>query len=200
MITAIQTTYRGYKFRSRTEARWAVFFEALGYCWEYEAEGYVLEDGTHYLPDFFIHTLQGEAFYVEIKGSNVTQDPKWESFMKSISKMSDMEYRSSLVSGTPYSYFLDRDNYYKKYVCPRCGSFVDESEVNIQRNGYSYLYCFSCDEETPCGADHPLHDDGLTPYKPHKGQIEFDTNNWHRKLGAALNKSRAARFEHGESP
>ena len=29
-ITAIQTEYGGYKFRSRTEARWAVYFDALG--------------------------------------------------------------------------------------------------------------------------------------------------------------------------
>jgi len=200
MIAAIQTTYRGYKFRSRTEARWAVFFEALGYCWEYEAEGYVLEDGTHYLPDFFIQTPQGEDFYIEVKGSNVTRDPKWDLFMQDMSKISEIKERSSLVSGTPYSYFLDREDYYKKYICPRCGRFFCAGEINSQRNGSSNIYCFSCDMETPSGGDNPLQDDGFVPYIPRKGTIEFDINNWHRKIGAALNKSRAARFEHGESP
>jgi hypothetical protein len=48
----IQTYYKGYKFRSRTEARWAVFFDSVGVDWEYEPEGFVLSDGSHYLPDF----------------------------------------------------------------------------------------------------------------------------------------------------
>ena len=35
-MKAIETEYNCYKFRSRLEARWAVFFDALG--WEYEYE------------------------------------------------------------------------------------------------------------------------------------------------------------------
>ena len=30
MIKAIDTVYNGYKFRSRLEARWAVFFDEIG--------------------------------------------------------------------------------------------------------------------------------------------------------------------------
>ena len=33
MIKAIQTEYNGIKFRSRLEARWAVFFDAVGVTW-----------------------------------------------------------------------------------------------------------------------------------------------------------------------
>jgi hypothetical protein len=51
-IKAIETVYKGYRFRSRLEARWAVFFDALGLEWEYEKEGYQLS-GTGYLPDFW---------------------------------------------------------------------------------------------------------------------------------------------------
>ncbi len=51
----IETRYANRFFRSRTEARWACFFEHLGVRWEYELEGYVLRDGTRYLPDFYIH-------------------------------------------------------------------------------------------------------------------------------------------------
>jgi hypothetical protein len=50
-IKPIETSYQGYRFRSRLEARWAVFFDTLGLAWEYEPEGYVL-DGHPYLPDF----------------------------------------------------------------------------------------------------------------------------------------------------
>jgi len=42
-VTAIQTTYRGIRFRSRTEARWAAFFDELGWPWEYEPHDLVSE-------------------------------------------------------------------------------------------------------------------------------------------------------------
>ena len=54
-LKAIETEYKGYRFRSRLEARWAVFFDACGVKWEYEPEGYDLGDGTYYLPDFLLH-------------------------------------------------------------------------------------------------------------------------------------------------
>ena len=30
-IQVIETAYKGYRFRSRLEARWAVFFDAIGH-------------------------------------------------------------------------------------------------------------------------------------------------------------------------
>ena len=51
-IKAIETVYNGYRFRSRLEARWAVFFDALGVEYEYEPEGFKLPSGKCYLPDF----------------------------------------------------------------------------------------------------------------------------------------------------
>lgn len=51
MIKAIETEYAGCIFRSRLEARWAVFFDALGVEWEHEPEGFETSAGR-YLPDF----------------------------------------------------------------------------------------------------------------------------------------------------
>ena len=62
-MRAIETIYRGYKFRSRLEARWAVFFDAIGIKWEYELEGFVI-DGVKYLPDFYLPILKA---WIEIK-------------------------------------------------------------------------------------------------------------------------------------
>src|SRR2546426_10542719 len=39
---AIETKFRGYRFRSRLEARWAVLLESLGIEWLYEPEGFQL--------------------------------------------------------------------------------------------------------------------------------------------------------------
>lgn len=66
MITAIETEYQGYRFRSRTEARWAVFFDALGLDWRYEVEGFDLGAAGWYLPDFWLPELQ---LWCEIKGA-----------------------------------------------------------------------------------------------------------------------------------
>ena len=63
-IKAIETTYNGYKFRSRLEARWAVFFDVANIKYEYEPEGYELADNERYLPDFY---LPDEDIFVEVK-------------------------------------------------------------------------------------------------------------------------------------
>lgn len=64
-IKPIETRYKGYRFRSRTEARYAVFFDAMMLRWEYEVEGYRLSSGQLYLPDFY---LPDHQWHVEIKG------------------------------------------------------------------------------------------------------------------------------------
>lgn len=67
-IKAIETRYGGCRFRSRTEARWAVFFDALGIAWEYEREGYELPSGR-YLPDFWLPNFES---WFEVKGAQPT--------------------------------------------------------------------------------------------------------------------------------
>lgn len=69
MIQAIETQYKGYRFRSRLEARWAIFFDALDIEWQYEPEGFVLADGTHYLPDFWLPQVR---MWAEVKGQDFT--------------------------------------------------------------------------------------------------------------------------------
>lgn len=61
--TAIPTDYRGCRFRSRLEARWAVFFDHMGIGWLYEPEGYVI-GRRRYLPDFLLEC----GTWIEVKG------------------------------------------------------------------------------------------------------------------------------------
>ncbi|MHB1453946.1 MAG: PDDEXK family nuclease [Saccharofermentanales bacterium] len=78
-IKAIQTQYKGYLFRSRLEARWAVFFDACGVEYEYEPEGYDLGNGLMYLPDFLLHGVDGRDggdIFVEVKGQMTDGDAK----------------------------------------------------------------------------------------------------------------------------
>lgn len=68
-ISAIETEYRGCRFRSRLEARWAVYFDALGLQWEYELEGWDLGDGLRYLPDFWLPQVR---MWAEVKAVPLT--------------------------------------------------------------------------------------------------------------------------------
>lgn len=83
-MKAIETVYNGYRFRSRLEARWAVFFHALGIEYRYEPEGFDLKtekielDGTRYLlhgswylPDFW---LPKQRCWFEVKGECPTKE------------------------------------------------------------------------------------------------------------------------------
>ncbi|MFF7845354.1 hypothetical protein ACFZC6_42430 [Streptomyces ossamyceticus] len=75
-IQPIETRYKGYRFRSRLEARWAVFMDHLGLAWDYESQGYLV-DGKPYLPDFLVRPDDKEgAFWLEIKGSFPTEEER----------------------------------------------------------------------------------------------------------------------------
>lgn len=63
-MKAIETTWRGFRFRSRTEARWAVALTEAKIKFEYEAQGFELTSGL-YLPDFW---LPERKLWLEIKG------------------------------------------------------------------------------------------------------------------------------------
>jgi len=71
-IEAIPTPYGGYVFRSRSEARWAVFFDTLGIEYEYEPRSFDLGPPCGwYLPDFWAPRIHSGS-WVEIKGQEPT--------------------------------------------------------------------------------------------------------------------------------
>jgi hypothetical protein len=67
-VRAIETRYAGCLFRSRLEARWAVFLNELGMEWQYEPEGLEVtplgERPMKWLPDFWLASGQ----WAEVKG------------------------------------------------------------------------------------------------------------------------------------
>lgn len=65
-IKPIETRYDGHRFRSRLEARWAVFFDELGVSWDYEPQGFDLGELGFYLPDFW---LEDHGCWFEVKGA-----------------------------------------------------------------------------------------------------------------------------------
>src|SRR5262245_33039939 len=121
-IRPIETRYKGYRFRSRLEARWAVFFDALGFRWEYEPEGFVLPSGTKYLPDFKIDALR---LWVEIK-PQLESDAQWPDEAKFWEFAESLQdgFRAVLLAGLPgpdsYQGFVCGDNNYLWCQCSHC--------------------------------------------------------------------------------
>ncbi len=75
----IETTWDGFRFRSRTEARWAVALTYWDVKWEYEKEGYDI-NGEWYLPDFWLPSIDptcaaaGWGQWLEIKPNRELTD------------------------------------------------------------------------------------------------------------------------------
>ena len=73
MISAIPTNYNGIKYRSRTEARWAVFLDKARIQFRYEPEGYQT-DGGLYLPDFELAEATRRTFFEVKPGRPTTEE------------------------------------------------------------------------------------------------------------------------------
>jgi hypothetical protein len=69
-IEPIKTTYSGTQFKSRLEARWALFMDMSGFPWKYEPKG----ENTP--PDFLVN----DDFYMEVKGTLVS--PEYIDFLR----------------------------------------------------------------------------------------------------------------------
>jgi hypothetical protein len=86
VTNAKPTKYNGYFFRSKLEAKWAVFFDLLKIPYVYEPEAFICEDGSQYTPDFYLPNAflrSGKGLYLEIKPLN------WES---------DRDYNNRIAS------------------------------------------------------------------------------------------------------
>lgn len=68
MSNAIPTTYRGVRMRSRLEARWAAFFDAIDWPWQYEPF-----DLSGYIPDFVLPFAAG-SLLIEVKPAHSLAD------------------------------------------------------------------------------------------------------------------------------
>lgn len=128
IIKAIETVYKGYKFRSRLEARWAIFFDALDIEWEYEKEGYDLGELGWYLPDFEIKLSNGEEWFVEVKGNTADKlGIRKALFLDSYS------YEMGKIGVIMMSKFE-----YPHYSCDKDGPDFNKAWINMTRFGVDF--------------------------------------------------------------
>jgi len=194
VLTPIETRYNGILFRSRIEARWAVFFDKIRVPYQYEAEGYDL-NGVWYLPDFW---MPQQDCFIEIKG--VKPDIEAEKKASLLARLSRKrvfiffegiptieEY--GLMSSTDGAYLYDSssddsgevfpgwDNGHLWCQCKFCGKY------DIQFNGRSFrIDCCSVNKDVHSGKI-PINENSDKGY-----------NSATDSLVSAYNAARSARF------
>lgn len=160
-MKAIETEYKSYKFRSRLEARWVVFFDELGVDWEYERQGYEVNGlwQKYYLPDFWLPDFK---LHLEIKPKSelvpllesvsvldaaVSSNPENLAYV-----LSQSGNAAAIAYGDPKDYVThiyilndsDTDFYidYRFVQCERCGvvQFMqNRAFLYPTRTGYCFL-------------------------------------------------------------
>ena len=131
-VTPLETLYHGVYFRSRTEARFAVFLDCLGIKWEYEPQGFDLGNGLKYLPDFKIYNVSTyhmngfktyDYMYVEVKG--MWDDKVGKLTKRDFEKIARFSFDESQnpiwVAGNTYTLDPRNDEYIKQGGSPRAG-------------------------------------------------------------------------------
>ena len=180
MIKAIETEYNGYKFRSRIEARWAVFFDVLGIEYEYEKEGFDL-NGIGYLPDFWLPDL---STWVEIKGDIPTANELEK--CEKLSKYSGncVFLLSGGIPNDPYSYAYKHHFHTNIMFFPSGGGDAP------------YLFC-ECSTCGNIGIQFDGRSDRLNCKKVCPSSFHGDKgyNYDSQRLLYAYNKARSYRFE-----
>ena len=176
MIKPIETKYKGYRFRSRLEARWAVFFDAIGIEWEYEPEGFDLGDAGWYLPDFYL-PVQGA--WIEIKPKNGER----EQVQLQLNAMIDLGVAES---GQAWGLFGDPLSAWWMMPC--------KTEAGYQ-NEWPNAGIGFCDIGTGCLCAVPTFKEGGLPTGWAASNEKNLIENFEEKVLA-----RSARFEHGETP
>lgn len=215
MHRAIETNYKGYRFRSRLEARWAVFFDALQIEWQYEPEGFELDELGRYLPDFYLPNING-GLWVEIKALKPTEAErnKLIAVANLTSKKATFRVGEPMINvqlansevGTlsdgsdhadnAYIFFPSDDpetegGYDGPYLfclCPWCGN------VGFQFDGRGARVCgyrkhYKSEDEALAAIEHLGH---------WRADDKCYTGN-HPSIIRAAKAARGARFEHGEA-
>jgi len=211
MIGVIQTEYNGLHFRSRLEARWAVFFDSCGVAYQYEPEGYNLGQLGFYLPDFYLPELN---LIVEVKPEEMitkaVEDKlamvcqltgAWGTILGNIPRERTnsigIKYYEVLSEGdfwhlyASWDYGINEsgcgriDNFYLWCVCPDCGKVGFEFEGRSDRLNCKEPYQGNGDKQG-CPRSSANRDRGHTSDHP--------------VLLEAYSRARRARFEHGEKP
>lgn len=197
-MQAIETHYNGYRFRSRLEAKWAVFFDEMMIKYEYESEGFVMFSGRNYLPDFYLPDF---GIFVEIKPGIKDKIKEWK---QNCEEFLDTGKSIMLCIGDPMS-----ATYHSLYGwCEEEGTpFCDNIKCHalFLSNGTD-AYIAIDEYERKFRTDNLMNtsdkilqsESAMDKARDQNSEASFGIIN--SMLASASIAARQARFEHGETP
>lgn len=224
-IQAIETSYAGCRFRSRLEARWAVFFDHLGIEWEYEPQGFTTPAGR-YLPDFRIRVPQIKDYgqhhqWFEVKPPGAVADPRHVELATTgpmiVARGMPRSYHAQMRGwGSPLlAYGIDCGAWPVAFcdsTTSRAAQYCAlgdnrhwcQEDMNNTLDDRCHLALYGC--HAPAVAEHDAVDDedlfgegGRWPDEMLDGFMTHPPYEAHN-VDAAYAAARSARFEHGETP
>lgn len=152
-IPAIETRFNGIKYRSRLEARYAVFFGVLGLEFQYEPEKFDTPCGP-YIPDFWLPGCGSESFdeqyphgvFVEVKGPEPDETAKGKAdYLISQLNHSGIEFvflGPSIGESWPH---MDRTHTLQQ--CPLCGKIGFDIFFCSDETSVASVFSHFCHEE-----------------------------------------------------
>ena len=224
-VKPIETFYNGYRFRSRLEARWAVFFDAACIRYQYEPEGFKLSDGTYYLPDFYLPDVEsrcGKGLWVDVKSGKPGEDlSKVEQFAIDVGQIAVLYpfdggtenlyyyHHKDLSPADKEKVFGMNDSPFYFMKCPHCGVITYEYPNNY---GHHKKDCdkkyYEMREKANEIKDFICHDHKINTKNISMCDVElllnllnrfcYEYHNHEDYLEYASTKAKQARFEYGE--
>lgn len=211
MIKAIETSYKGYRFRSRLEARWAVFFDTLRLEWNYELEG--LKTSRYYLPDFLLR-IQGWEYWVEVKPflpkdrrefNNIMTPLAWSCYAEREDKT--IGYGGLLLYGDIGNLIPNSPLHFEGMSLSPIMGEESKAFPSVITSRISFGRCPLCNHICILGWCHDMHN-SLNVQCPCLGNhlafirkddqvVRFLSDDL---IASAIHAARNARFEHGETP
>jgi hypothetical protein len=173
-VRSIPTNYAGCTYRSRVEARWAIWFDSVGLRFQYEPQGFFIRSGA-YLPDFWV---EGWRMFLEVKGVEPTDEERRKCAELAIAAECDV----LLAVGAPEERFqllwFDRDG-------------EREDRYAIARDKFSAAGFWLVSDSA--------FDDRGNWIGPNKTRFLPRGPMFSGALDQAFAEARSARFEHGEA-
>jgi hypothetical protein len=139
IIKAIPTTYHNTKFRSKLESEWAKWLDQYDIKWAYEMQGFDLENGTWYLPDFYLPEVDT---FIEVKGAidNIDKPYKMVQMLKKDHPNWPDDGTMFLLGGPVGTLYNIDPTYYMGFRLHRCHNC---GVTNITTNYLGYT-CRAC--------------------------------------------------------
>lgn len=192
-----ETYYNGFKYRSRTEARWAYLFDLMGIKYEPERQGYKGHGGIAYLSDF---VLPDFGVSVEVKG-------RQEALMAVEKKLCASIYENATPAASGLILLKDIPYYDCRRSNPIFTTFPmlywDGEQICLKRIRFK----FSLDKETELVEIGDVISTSSDLTFPKGTRIDEQKNYkervWSRSLAIecfAYLEARSAQFEFGKTP